>query len=258
VSAPIKLVAIGAALLVVLAVGGVFIGGGASPAAPVAPAATPTPAATVAPAPASPSPSPSGPGGMPRGQLQPGTYVTHPYTGNPITWQVTVPAGWLNAGDWYLYPTSVRGPAGTNEAGELDGMAVSFLNAPEVILDGCNYLGGMTDTGTVDELVAAMQAKDDWVVSSPTDVSINGMAGQRLDIELPTDLSRCGQDAYTAFGEPGTEHGLRAQGPSQRIRAWILDVDGHVVALLRISFAASPADKLEEAQQIIESSVITP
>ncbi|HEX5828500.1 MAG TPA: hypothetical protein VFY23_13330 [Candidatus Limnocylindrales bacterium] len=256
VSTPIKLAAVGAALLAVLVGGAVFIGGGASPTTSTTARPTAIPAPT--PAPASSSPAPASPAAMARGELQPGTYVTQPHSGNSVTWQVTVPAGWVNGGNWFLYPTSVDGPAATNDAGEPDGVAAVFLNEPEVILDGCDYLGGMTDTASVDELVAAIQAKDDWVVSTPTDVSINGFAGTQLDVELPADLSRCGGDNYVVFGEPGTQNGFHAQGPSQLLRVWLLDVDDRVVSLMRASFAASPGDALDEAQQIIESSVVTP
>ena len=188
---------------------------------------------------------------MPPGELGAGTYVVHPHRGS-LGWQVTVPDGWSNGDDWYLYPTSLGGPEGP------DGAAAVFLFDPEVFVDSCDFDAGLTDTDTVAELVEAIQAKADWVVSAPTDATIGGYSGQRLDVELPADLSVCGDDFYLVFGEPGTENGFYAQGPSHLFRAWILDVDGQTIGLVRNPFAATPADKVAEAEAIIGSSVITP
>lgn len=180
-----------------------------------------------------------------------------PIAGNPLVWQVTVPPGWTDGGsNWFLYPVSVGGPAG-NASGKPNGLAVAFVNVPEVFVDSCNF-ESMSETSSVAELVAAIRAKDDWVSSAPIDVTISGFAGQRLDVALPADLSVCGSDNYLVFGEPGTGNGFYAQGPSQLLRVWIIDVDGRIVLLARESFAGTPPKELAEAQPIIESSVITP
>jgi hypothetical protein len=253
----------------IVLIGAVVVGGcGGQAATPSALAAVPTAAVaatatvaaspTLAPSPtntatSAPSPSPSGPRPMPRGALDADTYVTHPSRGSAVKWQVTVPEGWTNGHDFYLYPTSLGGPEGP------DGVAVALLNNPAVFRDDCDFGGGMTETRTVAELVAAIRAKDGWDVSKPEDVTIGGFSGQRLDVELPADSSRCGEgNAAMAFGEPGTENGFFQQGPAQQLRVWILGVDGQVVGLVRESFDASPADKVAEAQAVIESSVITP
>jgi hypothetical protein len=193
---------------------------------------------------------------MYRGQLDPGTYVTNPSAGNPLGWQVTVPTGWTNPGNSYLYPTALGGPDGKNASGMSVGVAVAFLNDPEVFVNSCDF-GSMSDTSSVAELVAAIQAKDDWVVSTPEDVTIAGFSGSRLDVQLPA-VAACGADNRLVFGEPGTQNGFYEQGPSQRLRVWVLDVNGRIVALVRESFPATPADKVAEAQAVIESSVITP
>lgn len=207
------------------------------------------------------SPSPSAGTSIPvmgSGILEPGTYLTTPVYGSPLQWQLTVPEGWSGADRSGLFPTAL-GIAGTG-SGAPDGLVVAFLSSPEVVLDGCDLAGGYSDTSTVAELVAAIQAQAEWVVSAPTDVTLGGFPGKRLDVQLPADISRCGQDHYMVFGKPGTgtQNGWEAQGPGQELRVWVLDVAGAVVIVQRASFAATPAKELAEADRIIESSVITP
>jgi hypothetical protein len=255
-SAPLGVVLIGA--VVVGACGGQAATPSALAAAPTAtvaaiatvaatPTLAPSPTNTATPA---PSPSPSGPRPMPRGALDADTYVTYPSRGSAVKWQVTVPVGWTNGHDFFLYPTSLGGPEGP------DGVAVALQNNPAVFRDDCDFGGGMTETRTVAELVAAIRAKDGWDVAKPEDVMIGGFSGQRLDVELHADLSVSGEAALVSGA--GTENGFCQQGPAQQLRVWILDLDGQVVGLVRESFEASPADKVAEAQAVIESSVITP
>jgi hypothetical protein len=241
-----------------------FLGACAAAAPPPSPTpapiavATPAPDPTLAPSPTftatpAPSPSRSGPRPMPRGRLDPGTYVTDPSRGHSVRWQVTVPAGWTNGGNWFLYPTSLGLPEGP------DGVAALFLYNPAVFIDDCDFADGMVETGTVAELVAAIRAKVGWDVSNPQDVTIGGFSGQRLDVDLPADDARCGEGKIAmAFGEPGTENGFFQQGPAQQLRVWVLAVDGRILGLVRTSFEASPADRVAEAKAILESSVITP
>lgn len=253
----------GRASLAVVLGAAVFIGGCGAGAAPTSPSTAPiavamsAPVATNAPSPtvsaAAPSSSMAGVPPMPRGQLDPGTYVSDPSHGHLVRWQVTVPDGWTNPHEWFLYPTSLGVPDGP------DGVAAAFFYDPAVFIDDCDFAGGMIDTGTVAELVTAIRAKDGWDVSSPEDVTIGGFSGQRLDVALPADSTRCGEgEDAMVFGEPGTQNGFFQLGPAQQLRVWILDVDGQLVGLVRESFGGSPPDRVAEAEAILESSVITP
>ena len=241
-----KLAAAAAAVLVVAVVGWQLLPGGSGPGSPSpVPTASPSEVATAAPSPTAGPPT-----------------VMRPVTGDPLTWAIRIPEGWVTAGGWLAYPTEL-GTAGDgkNDASEVvgdpDGLAVSFVSAPQVFLDSCDF-GSMSDARSVAALVAVIRAKADWVVSTPVDVSISGFAGQRLDATLPADLSVCEPDVFLAIGQSGTENGFYAQGPSQLLRLWILDVEGRVVLLSRQAFAATPAARLAEATNLIETSVITP
>lgn len=188
---------------------------------------------------------------MANGAMDAGTYVAYPES-NALSWAFTVPAGWSGVRDWGLYPTSL-GLAGGASSGP-DGVGVAFVAGPRVVLDPCDRGGSLSQAGSAADLVGAIQAKDDWVVSEPVDVTVDGQAAKRLDVALPADVSRCA-DGYAVFRRPGTESGFSAQGPSNRLRLWIFEAGGEPVVLVRESFAATPADRLAEADRIIESSV---
>ena len=228
-STPLKLVAIGAALLVVLAGGAVFMGGGA---------ARPTP---------TPSPSPS-PVPLPDAVLEPGTYVAHPYPGNPLTWTITVPAGWTGFQSYAVY-TNVPDETGVTLGGP------TKLGIPA---DSCNAAGTAPAT-SVDDLIASVQARDDWIVSEPVATTVSGYHGKRIDLELPSDVTVCGGDRQNYIvlveGGSGTWH---AQGPSNRFHLWALDVDGTTLTIMRNSFAESRPEWMTQSDEILNSSVITP
>ena len=228
-SNPIKLVAAGAALLAVLLGGTVLLSaGGAGP----GPAASPTPAAT-----ASPTTSPAGRvTGM---QVQ----------GASILWKATVPAGRTGAGSSRLIAS--QGYAGPT------GLSVGASRAVNVPSDPCDGVGKASDGASVADVVAMLQARDDLVVSDPIDTTLGGYQGQRVDVEMPADLSACGDGYYLLFAEPDGS-GTPALGPSNRFRVWILDVEGRPIAFWIGSFAGTPPDDAAAAQRIVDSIVITP
>jgi len=189
----------------------------------------------------------------------PRTVTLQPIAPNPFGWRVTLPSGWsIGHGSWYLYPTSLGGPAGNAGADQPNGLAVAFVNMPQVFVDSCDF-GSMSAASSAAELVTAIQAKTDWVVSTPVGVTLGGYGGQQLDVTLPADLSTCGADSdYLVFGEAGTENGFYALGRVEQLRLWVLDANGRTVLLALRSFAASPATELAEGLQIIETSVLVP
>jgi hypothetical protein len=228
-SSPLKLILIGAALVAALAAGAVLVGGGSR-------TATPTP---------SPAPTPIPPT-LPNGNLAPGAYTAHPVPG--MTWTVTVPEGWTGADDWFLsydiapdvHSVSLGGPT-ENESVPTDSCAPS----------------GTTPAASVDEFVAAVQARDDWTVSAPVDVTVGGHQGTRIDLEVPVDATCADGSNYMVLALPSGD-GYRANGPYRRFRLWILDVDGKPVVIFRLTSSNSPADRVAEADAIVETSVITP
>ena len=228
-STPLKLVLIGAALVAALAAGAVFVGGGGRIMAP-APSPSPTPV-----------PSP-----LPNGSLAAGTYAAHPVPG--MTWTITVPDGWTGQDDWFLsydvapdvHSVSVGGPT-ENESVPTDSCAASGTKA----------------AASVEEFVAAVQARDDWTVSAPVDVTVGGYPGSRIDVEVPADATCANGSDYMVLAMPDGQ-GYRADGPDRIFRLWIVDIDGKPIVIFRLSSSQSPAARVAEGDAIVETSVITP
>jgi hypothetical protein len=228
-SAPLKLALIGAALIAALAAGAIFVGGGGANQGVVA-LPTPTPV----------------PPTLPDGSLGAGTYTAHPLPG--MTWTITVPAGWTGSDDWFVsydiapdvHSVSVGGPT-ENESIPTDSCAAA----------------GTTPAASVDEFVAAVQARKDWTVSAPVDVTVGGYSGTRIDLEVPAGSTCANGGNYMVLAMPSGD-GYRADGPDRRFRLWVLDVDGKPVVIFRLTSSESPPARVAEADAIVETSVITP
>ncbi len=236
-STPLKLVAIGAALVAALAAGAVFVGGGASN-------MTATPSPTLAPT-ATPSLSPVP---LKAGSLAPGTYLVTPYEANPLRWTVSVPAGWSAFEEFAIVGPERPGNIGT---------ALLLGTKVGVPTDSCNAMG-TPPAATVDDFIAAVQARDDWDVSEPVDVTVDGYTGRRIDIELPADVGACGSNSDYWVTTEDSKDGFYAQAPSNRFTFWALDVEGVPWVFLRSTFAAVPAEEISETDAMVESSRITP
>jgi hypothetical protein len=169
--------------------------------------------------------------------------------GKSVSWTARVPVGWTSAGGWFLTPS--QGTSGPT------GISVSSSGAVNVPSDPCDGVGKASDGASVADVVAALEARDDLVVSNAIDTTLGGYSGTRVDVEMPADLSACGEDFYILFAEPDGS-GIYAQGPSNVFRVWILDVEGRTIVFWIGSFAGTPPDDMAEAQQIMDSIVITP
>ena len=106
---------------------------------------------------------------------------------------------------------------------------------------------------SVDDLVAALSARTDLEVSGVTDTVLAGYSGKRLDLQLPAE-SPCGK--YYVFAEP--QGSLFANGPANRWRVWLVDVDGETAVVVLLDYAGTPAEDRAAAQRILDSLVITP
>lgn len=228
-STPLKLVLIGAALVAALAAGAVLVGGGGTNRLV---AVTPTP---------TPVPPP-----LPNGNLAPGAYTAHPLPG--MTWTITVPAGWVGSDDWFV---------SYDVAPDVHEVSVGGPNANAgVPTDSC-AAAGATPAASVAEFVAAVQARDDWTVSAPVDVTVGGYSGSRIDLEVPAGTGCADRSNYMVFSSPDGG-GYRAYGPYTRFRLWILDIGAKPIVIFRNTSANSPAERVSEADAIVETSVIMP
>lgn len=172
----VRLGAIAAALLAILAVG-VFVGGGGPAPLPVpSPTASPTPSPTPAPSPQTLV--------APMSSLAPGTYA---YTTNGGGTTFTVPEGWrvptFGPLDFSLSPV---GAATDDTVRVFYDMRVAAQN------DACSESPEPGVGSTAAEIFAALGAIPDLERSTPAPITIGGLDGLLMDVSLaPTATREC-------------------------------------------------------------------
>jgi len=226
--------------------------------------------------PGTPSPSPSAsptpvttPAATPRqavqGSLTAGTYWMKPIGGTAQNLQIdfTVPDGWEAFSNWALLsPRTTAAPSGSG---------IGFLRTSGGLFsDPCHW--DMSGTGstavgdvpvgpTAADLATALASQTAYTSTAPVDTTLAGYSGKQMDIQLPSDVefATCDEGSYWVWsdGDSGGSN-IYAQGPGERRRLWILDVEGTRLVIFRNFYAGTTAADLAEAQAIIESIVITP
>ena len=184
------------------------------------------------------------------GPLAPGTYVTNPYRppNDSIRFTLDVPDGWEGAGGDLFLATGTEGPGGA---------AILFSSVTGLFSDPCNadYGGAGPDVTvgpSVDDLANAFVEQAAYETTTPTDVTLDGYSGKRIDLQLPSDIEYA--DPSCAFGGYFIWDGsIFAQGPDNRWHLWILDVDGTRVVILAQDFPTTAADDQAELIAIVES-----
>jgi hypothetical protein len=200
-----------------------------------------------------------------RENLTGGRYLFRPLGDEPsFAIEATGPDGWFGYPSWAMDgPLPVRADAPS-------GIGISFISANGLYSDPCRWDvqgTGFADIGdvevgpTVDDLVAALRANTFYTSSPATPVTIDGYAGQELELQLPDDpFTSCdkepGDDVGHAFVFPGS--GLYAQGPANRWHLYILDVEGTRLISVILSYAQTPRTDLDLARNIIETLEIEP
>jgi hypothetical protein len=231
-STPIRAIALTGALVAAVLGGALLLtGGGAAP----PPAPTPTP---------SPSPTPPP---LSSGRLEHRDYVARAFTGDHMAFIITVPdGGWSGFGEFFL--------AGPRGAGYPSGVAISFNHDAQVVADPC--AGGVAPTPpidpTIDNLVAALSAREDLEVSGVTDAELAGYRGTRLDIQLLA-MRECTQQYV--FAEP---QGLYSNGSGNRWRVWLLDVGGSTAGVVLLDYEGTAPEDRAAAEAAIDSLRIEP
>ncbi len=114
---------------------------------------------------------------------------------------------------------------------------------------------------TVDDPVAALRANTFYTSAAPTPVSIDGFAGQELELQLPNDsFATCDKDDPNDSGGHAfvfSGAGLYAQGPANRWHLYILDVGGTRLIAVTLSDAKTPQADIDLARNIIETLDVT-
>ena len=229
-------IALAAAAVVVLA----FIGFGVlrdNTGGPPTATATPVPTPTATPQP------------LPEARLAAGSYVASGLgASESISATFTVPEGWDGwSGRCVLASTGTEAP---------DGMAICFLEVDTGLhSDPCHSSGpGDVPVGpTVEEFANALAEQTAYEATVPTDVTLGGYSGKRMDLQLPSDVASCDNGGFTPWAGS-----IYAQGPDNRWEVWILDVEGERLILVAQNFAGTSSEDLAEQQAIVDSIQIQP
>lgn len=201
--------------------------------------------------PPTPSPTPTAtPQPLSNGPLDAGTVIATglgPSEGVSATF--TVPEGWEGfAGACVLPITGTVAP---------DGMGICFSEVDTVLhSDPCHVGTGSADVAvgpTVDELATALGEQTAYEATEPTDVTLGGYSGKRMDLQLPSDVASCNNGEFYPWSGS-----IYAQGPDNRWHLWILDVEGDRLVVMSTSFAGTPAEDLAEQQAIVDSIRLEP
>ena len=252
-----KVIAAAGAVLLVAVVGCQSVpgnGGGqaaiaSSPSPTLLPAVSPAPSPSLA-ASASPAAAPSASALFPvwyagerngTGILPAGSQTTKSFVPR---FTFTVPEGWVNGGDEHgfygLFPDTPANAAESAASGRLaQEMYMGPLESPYFVCDAWE-----DNRGTAAEMVAAMVANEALATSEPIDVTIGGLTGKQVDVQLdPGWTERCPGDPPTLdLGD-------------MRTRGILLDTPdrGVIVIFLGSLRSAGHEAFLAEAMPIVES-----
>jgi hypothetical protein len=200
---------------------------------------TPTPEPT-----AVPTPAPLGT----RDPLDPGRYSV-PEFSSGVSVAVT-DGGWSSNDNWVLI-----GPRG-NQAP--DGMAIRFFTASNLYANPATAEDGLVEVGpSGDDLVQAILDHPVLEATGPTDVTIDGHAGQVVEVTIPADADMDPEGQFLLFADP-TGGRIFGWAPGQTFDFYIVDVDGERLIFDAFHYPDTPEEDLAEQRAVIDSIRFNP
>ena len=185
--------------------------------------------------------------------MEPGRYVTRPFGDDAPAIAFTVPDGWWV--HWEAAFSRADGP----RSGPPDGMGLAFNQPTGLYSDPCpgepDAAPDVSVGPSVEDLASALTEQTAYEVTAPTDVTLGGYTGQRLDIQLPEDASRCPFEDFFVWDGVGA---IYPQGPDNRWDVWIVDVEGERVVVFTTYFPETSAEDQAELQAIVDSITFEP
>jgi hypothetical protein len=215
-----------------------------------APTQAPTPSLTQAPShSAIPTPS-QAPGIEPLpsdGPLSAGTFLYDYPQFAPVAFSLTFPEGWtVENGGWNVFSADLPSEVG-----------FASSNVDTIYADACTGMDGeVVDAGsTVDDLVNALlaQAGPAVAVEGPSEVTLGGYSGQRVDITAPAaaEVEGCAVPGLQLWRDEAGNWFVVL--PDWQSSIYIVDVDGERLVLATQYPASAPAADLAELEAVIES-----
>ena len=186
-------------------------------------------------------------------------FITDPWGPGTPRLIVTVPAdGWSTVGSDNLGKDAIDDPNGFHD------VAMTPWNVTNLFADPCRSTEGQLDPPvgpTVDDLATALRDQAGESATAPTDVTVSGYSGKRVELSMPAglDIATCEGGAFTRWFERHTAGlGGHNYGSGQRNVVYILDVDG-LRAVIDTSYLPGTSDaSLAELEQIVASIRIEP
>jgi hypothetical protein len=210
----------------------------------------------------SPSPSPS-PVVLPdTGDLAPDTtYLIEKVDVTPGRFTLSVPAGW----ETISYAIIGKTDGGAKGPGAFRAALSPWIVA-SVYTDPCKWNTSATSSGRsgspVDALANALSEQVGRNGSPPTDATIGGVSGKKVELSVPDDfdsLTCDGGDLKTWLnGGAGGGYGGYVYGPGQHNTVYIVDVNGELLVLDTMYLPTATAADKAELQAIVDSIRIEP
>ena len=168
--------------------------------------------------------------------------------GLPAGLSVSLPFGWSTDTNWV-----VIGPKGNQSPG---GMAIRFYPVGNVYKNPGSTADGFVTPSlgpTVDDLVQAILHHPGWAATGPTPITVDGYAGQRVTLALPSDVA----GAYYLFADPAGND-IYGFAPDQTFDISVVDVAGQRVVIEAFHYPGTSQADLAEQQQVLDSIQLSP
>jgi hypothetical protein len=245
-----------AAVLAIAVVGYNFLPGGGGPGGP-----DPSPSQTATALPTA-TPQPTGPIVLPAASLTAGeTYrVSNGFSvgSHPLTF--TVPGT-----DWFAIDASAILGKDVLPPENWYDIAFSIWIVGNVFADSCHWRGSELEPAvgpTIDDLATALAAQAGRSGSSPTDVTVGGYAGKKVELSVPSNLdpATCDGGDLRTWIPAGNANGYggHVYGSGQKNSVYILDVAGERLVLDTMYLPGTSDANLAELAQLMDSIRIEP
>ena len=142
-----------------------------------------------------------------------------------------------------------------------DQTAVSTTTIEGVYADACRWEGTLdrSAVSSTDDVVAALASQKGLRASTPTGVTVDGLAGTYMERRVPasTDPSDCDGGQFRVY--PTADDGERYLGGAGQLSLlWVVDVDGVPLVIEASLDAGTSAQIRAELVQMVESIRIDP
>jgi hypothetical protein len=166
--------------------------------------------------------------------------------------EITIPAGWAASADETIIVPSEGSTDGPTGAGFVVGWTTPTAGLHSDPCQPESHLEPDVKPGpTVDDFVDAVVAQPSFPISDPVDVELGGYPGRSFTLTAPSDISDC-------YDWRPFEGGIFAQGPNNRWRVWVVDVEGLRMILLSEEFPDTPAKDSAELRAMVRSIRFVP